>query len=60
MTADKAIDLLHIGLKHTYVLRSHDLQDAMKLGIEALEQIKAIRACFPTFMPSPLPGEDPQ
>ncbi len=60
MTADKAIEILSSNGLCPEQTTWGDYLHAVKLGREALELIKDIRARFPTLIPDPLPGEDPK
>lgn len=58
MKIEKAIEILSQDLTYTYPAKFDDLQDAIKLGIEAMKAIQKGRA-FPYLYCYPeLPGED--
>ncbi|MBA7585688.1 hypothetical protein ES708_27676 [subsurface metagenome] len=59
LTLDKAIEILSLDLTYTYPARYDDLQDAIKLVINATRKLQKIRILFPTLMPGLLPGECP-
>ncbi len=57
MTLDKAVETLQDILRFVKPGDPPDEHDAIKLGVEALEGIKAQRACFPGEEMPLLPGE---
>lgn len=57
MTITKAIELLTITLKPSNPHPSQDLEDAIKLGVEALDFIYQWRKALPLDNPQLLPGE---
>ena len=57
MKLEKAIETLSKDLTYTYPTQFNDLQDAVKLGIEALQRIKKTRGGLYAGTWKDLPGE---
>ena len=57
MKIGKAIKLLTDSDKNNTILLAQDERDALKLGIEALKEIKAARTYSVGLIPEKLPGE---
>ncbi|MBA7562261.1 hypothetical protein ES708_03916 [subsurface metagenome] len=60
LTLDKAIEICSLDLTYTYPARYDDLQEAIKLLIEAGKRFKALREVIRVPYTDPLPGEDPE
>ncbi len=59
LTLDKAIEICSLDLTYTYPARYDDLQEAIKLLIEAGKRFKALREVIRVPLTDPLPGEEP-
>ena len=59
LTLDKAIEICSLDLTYTYPARYDDLQEAIKLLIEAGKRFKALREVIRVPYTELLPGEDP-
>ena len=57
MTLDKAIEILSEEVKHPYSAKKMSRPDAIKLGIEALERLRAYRKGNLYPISELLPGE---
>jgi len=57
MTIDKAIEILHQEVATNPFIRQTDLQDALKLGIEALKRLEDNRKGYAIPPNDPLTGE---
>lgn len=57
MKLEKAIEILNQDLTWTYPAKFNDLQDAMKLGSEALKEVKRARKGDPALDGELLPSE---
>ena len=57
MKIDKAIEINESLLDGTYDHRDEDMEDALKLGIEALKAIRDVRPTGYGAIDEPLPGE---
>ncbi len=57
MTLEKAIELLTQGSDGNLASTWKEYSDALKLGIEAMKEIHALRAAIHIYKPSILPGE---
>ncbi|MBA7570555.1 hypothetical protein ES708_12307 [subsurface metagenome] len=57
-TLDKAIEILSLDLSYSYPAHYNDLQDAIKLGREALKRFKQLREVIRVPYTELLPGED--
>jgi len=58
LTLDKAIEICSLDLTYTYPARYDDLQEAIKLLIEAGKRFKQLREVIRVPYTSLLPGED--
>lgn len=57
MTLEEAIELQNLHLQHSDQVEHHDLDEAVKLGIEALKRELLFRERVPRKEWSLLPGE---
>ena len=57
MKIDKAIETLNEDINHPTAQFMPDLQEAQKLGIEALKRVKEARTRVYFITRTPLPGE---
>ena len=57
MTIDKAIEMLELELRMGEYEQGCDIEDALKLGIEALKEAQRWRAGQPLHLPNLLLGE---
>lgn len=57
MNIDKAIDILSVDITYTYPVHFKELQNAIRLGIEALKEVKDARYGNPALDGELLPGE---
>ncbi|MBA7570436.1 hypothetical protein ES708_12186 [subsurface metagenome] len=60
MIPQKAKELLKLDLTYTYPAKFNDLQDAIKVGISAIEIVEEIKIRFPTLIPNLLLGKAPE
>jgi len=60
MKISKAIELLELRFASPFVRANPDTKDAIKLGIEALKEIKRARDNGYRFVAVRLPGEEPE
>jgi len=57
MTIDEAIEILDSRKAPPLMHPESQYNDAVKLGIEALKHVQAIREIYGKHYPNPLPGE---
>ncbi|MBA7588607.1 hypothetical protein ES708_30670 [subsurface metagenome] len=60
MTLPKAREILKLDLTYTYPAKFNDLQDAIQVGITAIEIVEEIQIRFPTLIPNLLLGKAPK